>query len=381
MMRCLSNDTTRTPNSPRNREKSITDLASAKCTVASTLLHHKLWRLPITMATEVEELVGFLSSPSPQVKKAAVDIVQGLTGSEEGLKSLANYSDTLLASLLNLLGDKKEFVQPVLEALINLSQETALAGKMVDIGIIEREMEILGKVDPSIIQLLSMLLVNLTHLDSGVERLLQTGTEKLQGLYIAKLVRLFSTSSSENEGVEDPYGHIGSILMNISRMETGRKLLLDPKWSLLKQLLRQIDSPSTLRRKGVSGTLRNCCFESETQLANLLLLSQFLWPALLLPLAGKQEYSKEDTNKMPLELANPLSHEREPENDPEIRVQAAEALYLIAVHEGGRKALWSVNGPRILEIGYQYEEDPKVMEAYERLGSLLVQSNGVEDAK
>ncbi|XP_057870206.2 uncharacterized protein LOC131076879 isoform X2 [Cryptomeria japonica] len=331
------------------------------------------------MATEVEELVGFLSSPSPQVKKAAVDIVQGLTGSEEGLKSLANYSDTLLASLLNLLGDKKEFVQPVLEALINLSQETALAGKMVDIGIIEREMEILGKVDPSIIQLLSMLLVNLTHLDSGVERLLQTGTEKLQGLYIAKLVRLFSTSSSENE--EDPYGHIGSILMNISRMETGRKLLLDPKWSLLKQLLRQIDSPSTLRRKGVSGTLRNCCFESETQLANLLLLSQFLWPALLLPLAGKQEYSKEDTNKMPLELANPLSHEREPENDPEIRVQAAEALYLIAVHEGGRKALWSVNGPRILEIGYQYEEDPKVMEAYERLGSLLVQSNGVEDAK
>ncbi|XP_057870207.2 uncharacterized protein LOC131076879 isoform X3 [Cryptomeria japonica] len=295
------------------------------------------------MATEVEELVGFLSSPSPQVKKAAVDIVQGLTGSEEGLKSLANYSDTLLASLLNLLGDKKEFVQPVLEALINLSQETALAGKMVDIGIIEREMEILGKVDPSIIQLLSMLLVNLTHLDSGVERLLQTGTEKLQGLYIAKLVRLFSTSSSENEGVEDPYGHIGSILMNISRMETGRKLLLDPKWSLLKQLLRQIDSPSTLRRKG--------------------------------------EYSKEDTNKMPLELANPLSHEREPENDPEIRVQAAEALYLIAVHEGGRKALWSVNGPRILEIGYQYEEDPKVMEAYERLGSLLVQSNGVEDAK
>ncbi|KAH9295128.1 hypothetical protein KI387_038716, partial [Taxus chinensis] len=324
----------------------------------------------LAMATEVEELVGFLSSPSPQVKKAAVDIVQGLTGSEEGLLNLANHSDTLLASLLHLLGDKKELVQPALEALVNLSQETMLAGKMVDIGMIERAMEILGKVDPCIIQLLSMLLVNLTQLDSGAECLLQIGDEKLQGLYVAKLVRLFSISSSENKGAEDPYGHIGSILVNISRMETGRKLLLDPKRSLLKQIIRQSDSPSPLRRKGVSGTLRNCCFEAETQLANLILLSQFLWPALLLPLAGKQAYSKEDTNKMPPELANPLSHEREPENDPEIRVQAAEALYLISVQEGGHRALWSVNGPRILEIGYQDEQDAHVMEAYERLGSL-----------
>lgn len=45
-----------------------------------------------------------------QVKKAAVDIVQGLTGSEEGLKSLSNHSNTLLASLLNLLGDKKVII-------------------------------------------------------------------------------------------------------------------------------------------------------------------------------------------------------------------------------------------------------------------------------
>jgi len=96
------------------------------------------------MATEVDELVGFLSSPSPQVKKAAVDIVQGLTGSEEGVQSLANHSKALLPSLLHLVGDKKEFEQPALEALVNLSQETALSGKLVEIGMIERAMEILA---------------------------------------------------------------------------------------------------------------------------------------------------------------------------------------------------------------------------------------------
>lgn len=330
------------------------------------------------MATEVEELVGFLSSPSPQVKKAAVDIVQGLTGSEEGVRSLANHSKALLPSLLHLVGDKKEFEQPALEALVNLSQETALSGELVEVGMIERAMEILGRADICISQLLLMLLVNLTQLDSGVERLLQAGDEKLQGLYLAKLVRLFNVSSAENEGKEDPYGHIGSVLVNISRMEIGRKLLLDPKRSLLKIIIRQSDSPSLLRRKGVSGTIRNCCFD-ETQLSNLLLTSQFLWPALLLPLAGKQVYSKEDTNKMPLELANPLSHERDPEKDPEIRVQAAESVYLIAMQEGGRRGLWSVNGPRILEVGYQDEEDPQVMEGYERLGSLLIHGSGLEE--
>jgi len=38
----------------------------------------------------------------------------------------------------------------------------------------------------------------------------------------------------------------------------------------------------------VSGTIRNCCFEAENELQNLLLVSEFLWPALLLPVAGNK---------------------------------------------------------------------------------------------
>lgn len=44
-----------------------------------------------------------------------------------------------------------------------------------------------------------------------------------------------------------------------------------------------------------------------------------------------QAYREEDTSKMPLELGNVLSHEREPVDDPDIRVQALEAIYLIAL--------------------------------------------------
>ncbi|KAG5233315.1 protein HGH [Salix suchowensis] len=247
---------------------------------------------------------------------------------------------------------------------------------MVEMGMIKTAMDVLYKPDSSIARLLVMLLVNLTQLDSGIVSLLQIEDDKMQGLFVTKLVRSFCRSSDETR--DDPFDHVGSILVNISKKEAGRKMLLDSKRGLLKQILRQFDSTSPLRKKGVSGTLRNCCFEAENQLQNLLLISEFLWPALLLPVAGKKIYSEQETSKMPLELGSALSIEREPWDDPEFRVEALESIYLIIVQEAGLRAFWSVNGPRILQDGYEDEEDPKVMEAYERVGSLLVHGSGTE---
>ncbi|XP_021997250.1 protein HGH1 homolog isoform X1 [Helianthus annuus] len=329
------------------------------------------------MANEMEELINFLSSPSPQVKKAAVDIVRGLTGSEDGLQSLATYSKTVLPSLSRLLAENKEVSEPAAEALVNLSQNSVLAAKMVEMGLIKITMDVLYKQGCEIVGPLVMLLVNLTQLDAGVESLLQVGDEKVQGLYVMKLVRSFCTSSSEKE--DDPFGHVGSILVNVSKTKAGRTLLLDPKRGLLKQIIRQFDSTSLLRKQGVSGTIRNCCFEADNQLQNLLLISEFLWPALLLPVAGNKVYNEQDTSKMPLELGSALSIEREPVTDPVIRTQALEAIYLIVLQGAGRRAFWSVNGPRILQLGYEEEEDPKVMRAYEQIGSLLVEGNDTEE--
>lgn len=329
------------------------------------------------MANELEELLDFLCSPSPSVKKAAVDIVRGLTGSVDGLQSLSKYSKIALPSLARLLSENKEVSEPAAEALVNLSQNSELAGKMVQMGMIKTAMDLLYKPDSSITRLLVMLLVNLTQLDYGISSLLQVEDEQIQGLYVMKLVRSFCRSSSEAS--DDPFEHVGSILVNISKKEAGRKILLDPKRGLLKQIVRQFDSSNYLRKKGVSGTIRNCCFEAEHQLQNLLLISEFLWPALLLPVAGNKVYKEEDTSKIPLELASALRIEREPVDDPEIRIQALESIYLITLQEAGLRAFWSVNGPRVLQVGYEEEGDPKVMEAYEQVGSLLVHGSGTED--
>ncbi|KMT07083.1 hypothetical protein BVRB_6g154100 [Beta vulgaris subsp. vulgaris] len=328
------------------------------------------------MATELEELLDFLSSPSPPLKRAAVDIVRGLTGSVDGMQSLAEYSKVVLAKLSDLLGDPKEVSEPAAESLVNLSQNFDLAEQMISTGMVKKAMDLLYKPEYAVRHLLVMLLVNLTQLDAGIASLLQVEDEKMQGLYVMKLVRSFCRSPDENQG--DPFEHVGSILVNISKKEAGRKILLDPKRGLLKQIIMQFDSTSPVRKKGVSGTIRNCCFEAENQLANLLLTSEFLWPALVLPVAGNKLYSQQDTSKMPRELGNALSIEREPVTDSEIRVQTLEAIYLIVLQEAGRRAFWSINGPRILQVGYEDEEDPKVMEAYERVGSLLVETSGAE---
>lgn len=329
------------------------------------------------MATELDELIGFLSSSSIQVKKAAADIVQGLTGTEEGIQSLASRADLLSGPLLCLLPCEWGLAQPAAEALVNLSPEPQLAEAVIQAGGIEKAMELVGRPGQGVNRLLILLLVNLTQLELGAKRLLQEA-EKTQGIFVCKLVRLF-TKPSEEEGSEDQYEHVASVLMNITRLESGRKLLLDTKKGFLKQVLPQVDSKNIVRRKGVAGTVRNCCFEAECELPSLLFASQFLWPALLLPLAGRQVYSKEDTSKMPPELAGFLSHEREAEIDPQIRIEAADALYLISLHEGGRRALWAVNGPRILQVGYESEEDTRVIEAYERLGSLLIEGSSIQD--
>lgn len=333
------------------------------------------------MADELDELLEFLSSDSPQVRGAAVDIVRGLTGDGEGLRALTVRADRALPALLRLLASAGGGAgEAAADSLVNLSQDDALATRLVALGGVAAAMDVMSKrggEQPGLARSLVMLLVNLTQVESGIAALLQVGDEKVQGLYVAKLVRSFCRSSSESED-EDIFEHVASILVNISKVEAGRRILMEPKRGLLKQTIRQFDSTNQLRKKGVAGTIRNCCFEADTQIQNLLSIAEYLWPALLLPVAGKKIYNEDDRSKMPLELANALSHEREAVEDSEIRQRALEAIYMIVLQDDGRRAFWSVNGTRILQVGYEDEEDLKVMEAYELIGSLLVDKGGVE---
>ncbi|KAL9268197.1 hypothetical protein AKJ16_DCAP20307 [Drosera capensis] len=159
------------------------------------------------MATELEELIDFLSSPSLPVKRATVDIVRGLTGSEDELRSLDGYSSVLLPKLCDLLGCFRtcSTISSKLVAEVRHSREDG-----VD-GMVKTCMDVLYKGGNGIERLMVLLLVNLTQLDAGVSSLLQ--------------VILFE--------------QVGFILVNISKLGAGRKFLLDIRRRLLTQILRQ----------------------------------------------------------------------------------------------------------------------------------------------
>ncbi|KAF0926047.1 hypothetical protein E2562_020728 [Oryza meyeriana var. granulata] len=244
------------------------------------------------MADELDELLGFLSSPQPNVRGAAVDIVRGLTGDADGLRALTARADRALPALLRLLASAGGggAAEAAADSLVNLSQDDALSARLVSLDAVVAAMDVMAKrggEQPGLARSLVMLLANLTQVESGVAALLQVGDEKMQGLYVAKLVQSFCRSSIESED-EDIFEHVASILVNISKVEAGRRILMEPKRGLLKQIIRQSDSINQLRKKGVVGTIRNCCFEADTQIQNLLSLAEYLWPALLLPIAGKK---------------------------------------------------------------------------------------------
>ncbi|KAK6922031.1 hypothetical protein RJ641_012538 [Dillenia turbinata] len=103
--------------------------------------------------------------------------------------------------LSTLLGESKEVSEPAAEALVNLSQNSDVASKMIVMGMIAKVMDFLYKSNSSISSLLVMLLVNLTQLDAAISALLQSEDEKFHGLYMMKLGRSFCTSFDGKNGV------------------------------------------------------------------------------------------------------------------------------------------------------------------------------------
>lgn len=91
---------------------------------------------------------------------------------------------------------------------------------------------------------------------------------------------------------------------------------MDENYCILPYLLPFTEfSESTIRRRGVIGTLKNCCFEIDKH--EWLLSSEIdILTYLLLPLAGPEEFDEEDNDKLPINLQYlPETKTREPESE------------------------------------------------------------------
>ena len=71
--------------------------------------------------------------------------------------------------------------------------------------------------------------------------------------------------------------------------------------------------------------------EAATEVLKVILLYHVHFFPCSKQLIFGQIYAEQDTAKMPPELGTALSIDREPVDDPEIRIQALEAIYLIVL--------------------------------------------------
>lgn len=100
----------------------------------------------------------------------------------------------------------------------------------------------------------------------------------------------------------DPYQHFAAILMNATQTEAGRAFVLKMHHNIedgnnnkddqgpntvLQTVLSQLKSPNPIRRRGIAGTIRNCCLDRDSAwwLLNVVKLNKHI----LYPLAGPEE--------------------------------------------------------------------------------------------
>ncbi|XP_058035099.1 protein HGH1 homolog [Ahaetulla prasina] len=313
----------------------------------------------------MEELLAFLRPEARgDLKGGAVRIVLGLTGGAEGRRLLLARPG-FVAALLALSGDPSAaLAEAAFHALLNLAAEPGAAGAL-RAGLPDLLRRLLDPAFPLAAPACA-LLANWSRAEGPCRELwaeLQRGGKGLEPLLEA--------FCAEDPRPGAPWHHLGSLLANLSQLPEARRALLDRSGRVVRRLLPFTqDAGSALRRRGVAGTLRNCCFDYRHH--EWLLSEQVdLLPFLLLPLAGPEEFPEDEMEKLPLDLQYlPAEKQREPEAD--IRKMLLETLLLLTATKAGRLLVREKGTYFVLRELHKWEGDRGVRAACEKLIQVLI---------
>ena len=152
-----------------------------------------------------------------------------------------------------------------------------------------------------------------------------------------------SSDSPDDTSSHDPYQHFAAMLMNATQIELGRKFVLkipthdestkDTKKSVLERLLPQLQHSNPIRRRGVSGCIRNCCLDVDSAWWMLNVVK--IVSPLLMPLAGPEELDLDEKRGMDpdLWLQGP---DKLRDDDSTTRLHCVESILLLCAT--GRKS-------------------------------------------
>lgn len=317
--------------------------------------------------SEAAELLSFLTpSTRPDVKGHATEYLLGLSGHRDGCRFLHSKPD-LLAALFVLTSDPSvAIVKDCYHIFINLSADETLHKVLVtDVQVLPALLKNLMDPDYLFSDQICTILSNLTRHEKTCKTVFKVLQEDVG---LAQLVEIFCT---EGYNKKAKLHYLGPLLSNLTQLPDARNYMLDKDRCVVQRLLPYTQyQASAVRRGGVIGTLRNCCFDHAHH-DWLLSDAVDILPFLLLPLAGPEELSEEENDGLPVDLQY-LPEDKEREEDPDIRKMLLETLFLLTATKSGRRTLKDKNAYPILREFHRWEKDVHVGAACEKLVQVLI---------
>ncbi|KAI5917733.1 hypothetical protein F4810DRAFT_704709 [Camillea tinctor] len=330
------------------------------------------------MPTELEELVGLVADPKPEVRVLAAEHLVPYSTSQPAIFKTDNLKP--IKNLKILIRDHPQIAQHVITMLVNLSADRevleCLATDDKFLSEVLRQVTVVSEPNAN---LLSMLLANLAKWDS-----LKTIVDKKQpppvelksnDLIMNQLVDLFVKGAEGTYNKKADFDHLSYLFADLTkhpevRHYFVRKQEYDGVIPLTK-LKVFTEHKSEVRRKGVASTIKNVAFDVAS---HPLFISEDdidIMPYLLLPITGNEEYDEEETMAMLPDLQLlPPDKQRDP--DPNIIQTHIETLLLLATTREIRDYMREIKVYPIIRETHSRVNNEGVQDACERLVQLLM---------
>ncbi|CAK1553230.1 unnamed protein product [Leptosia nina] len=321
----------------------------------------------------LDELIDFLKPDSRvDLKHISLDHLLGLSGTEDGINIILS-KEKILQCIIDLTNDKvEEISKNALLLLINVTANSKGVlelikykpeGKKNVVGIF------IGYVlDPQTknADVACMILSNITRVEEALKISIDTFLPHLNDL-----LNVFVNIDYNKNGANLNY--LAPLISNLSCNIRVRRWLTEenPHLPLIKLLPFCNYSPSSIRRGGAIGTLRNIAFDTSH---HVFLLSRDLdlLTYLLTPLMGNEEYADEEMDALPIALQY-LPKEKERDPDIDIRKMVLETLNKLCATKQGRETLRNNGVYYILREYHKWEKDAKTRLACENVVDILIQ--------
>ncbi|KAI0117225.1 DUF383-domain-containing protein [Daldinia grandis] len=330
------------------------------------------------MPTELEELVGFIADPKPDIRALATEHLVPYSTSQLGIFKADSFKP--IKNLKLLVKDHPKIAEHVITILINLAADREILESLAtdDKFLDEVLRQIIIPTEPNA-NLLSMLLANLSKWDS-LKRILNKKQESptelgSNELVLNQLVDLFVKGADGSYNKNADFDHLAYLFADLTkhaevRHYFVRKQEYDGVIPITK-LKVFTEYKSNVRRKGVASTLKNVAFDVPS---HPLFLSEDdidILPYVLLPIMGNEEYDEDEMMSMLPDLQL-LPPDKQRDDDPKIIQTHVETLLLLSSTREGREQMRNVKVYPIIRETHLRINDEGVRDACDRLVQVLM---------